>query len=207
MNTFLAAFSPNIKTNYTSYDRVILRGYILWMFSPANLINFLRKQGFNRHTNRVMRIFTDQLNSHIEKTAKALNIPILWWPSVDGGTNGDKLRYVEQHYASKINKKNNHTYCIIADMESSSSYATRELTAGSGKPWDKMYKCRKIVKHYYIYFHDQLLGGPCYLKLSSYFPFQPEFYFNGHNVIRLAMDKKGIAYRKDENAFNRSYPS
>ncbi|MBI5787699.1 MAG: hypothetical protein HZA78_02435, partial [Candidatus Schekmanbacteria bacterium] len=86
MNTFLAAFSQNIKSNYTSYDRVILRGYILWMFSPANLINFLRSLRFERHTNGVMRIFTDQLNSHVEKTAKQYNIPILWWPSVDGGT-------------------------------------------------------------------------------------------------------------------------
>ena len=156
---------------------------------------------FKKHTNGVMRIFTDQLNSHIEKTAQGLKVPILWWPSVDGGKNGNKLRYVEKKFANSWKKKGNHTYCVLADTESVFSYATRELTDKKGKPYDKMYKCRKIVKHYYIYFHDQLLGGPCYLKLSTYFPFYAEFYFNGHNMIKLAMDRKGIDYRKNENAF------
>jgi hypothetical protein len=29
--------------------------------------------------------------------------------------------------------------------------------------------------------YDAVLGGPCYLKISSYLPFPCEFYFNGHN--------------------------
>lgn len=33
------------------------------------------------------------------------------------------------------------------------------------------------VRQYYIYFHDQVLGGPCYLKISSYLPVHCEFYF------------------------------
>jgi hypothetical protein len=212
MNIFLNLFSKNIKSVYSCYDRVIARGYILWMFSPANLICFLRKQGFNKHSNGVMRVFTDQLNAHVEKEAKRINVPIIWWASEfngqekgkqrkKGGRNGDKLEYVETYYAAKSKHRGDHVFCIIADMESEFSYATREQISKKGAPYEKMYECRKIVKHYYIYFHDRLLGGPCYLKISTYFPFQAEFYFNGHNVIRLALDKKGIAYRKDGNAF------
>ena len=53
----------------------------------------------------------------------------------------------------------------------------------------------------YIYFHDQVLGGPCYLKISSYLSFYSEFYFNGHNAVRLEADKRGLAYTKRDNAF------
>ena len=201
VKTFLSLFSKNIKETYTCYDRVILRGYILWMFSAGSLINFLRSMRFVKYTNGVMRVFTDQLNAHIEKTAAKLGIPIIWWRSVDGGKNGNKLRYVEKKFAKKSTKKGDFVYCILADMESTLSYSTRELTDKKGRPYDKMYKCNKIVKHYYIYFHDRLLGGPCYLKLSTYFPFHAEFYFNGHNAIRLAMDKKSLGYHKNENAF------
>ena len=148
-----------------------------------------------------MRIFTDQLNAHIEKKASKYNITIHWWPSHDGGKNGNKLKFVENEYAKKFKKKSNFTYCIIADREAVFTYATRSLLTKKGKPYDKMYKCQKFVKYYYIYFHDQLLGGPCYLKLSTYFPFNSEFYFNGHNAIRIQMDKLGLAYRKDQNAF------
>jgi hypothetical protein len=201
MNKFISIFSKNIKFSYTSYDRVIIKGYIRWLFTAGSLINFLRAKGFRKFTNGVMRIFTDQLNSHIEKEASKYNIPIHWWPSHDGGKNGDKLRYVEDVYAKKVNKKHNFTYCIIADREAAFTYATRNLLTKKGQSYDKMYKCRKFVKYYYIYFHDQLLGGPCYLKLSTYFPFHAEFYFNGQNAIRLQMDKRGLAYRKDGNAF------
>ena len=64
-----------------------------------------------------------------------------------------------------------------------------------------LYKCNKPVKQYYIYCHDSVLGDPCYLKISSYLPFPCEFYFNGHNYIKLQLDKKGISYKMKENAF------
>ena len=70
-----------------------------------------------------------------------------------------------------------------------------------GKPYERVYDCRKPVKQYYIYLHDALLGGPCYLKISSYLPFRAEFYFNGHNAIQLQLDKQNVKYRLNENAF------
>ncbi len=200
-NSFLQQFSDNIKFNYTCFDRVIIRGYIRSLFFEAGVVLFLRAMGFRRLTNGIMRIFTDQLNAHIKKQADKKGIPILWWPSVGGGVNGAKLRYVEKHYAAKYQGKGNFVYCIIADKEPVRTFVSRELRTKSGKPFQRLYSCRKPVKQYYIYFHDQVLGGPCYLKISSYLPFHSEFYFNGHNAIQLELDKRGIRYTKKENAF------
>ena len=149
-----------------------------------------------------MRIFTDQLNSHISKQANKFDIPILWWPSVHGGKNGAKLEYVQKRFASKYNRFKNHVFCIITDKEPVFTFASRELTSNkTKKTFHRLYKCRKPVKHYYIYFFDAVLGGPCYLKISSYIPFPCEFYFNGHNYIKLHLDKRGISYRTKDNAF------
>jgi hypothetical protein len=74
------------------------------------------------------------------------------------------------------------------------------LTSKTGKKFERLYKCRKPVKQYYIYFHDSTLGGPCYLKISSYLPFQCEFYLNGHNAIALQLDQKKIQYKLHGNA-------
>ena len=63
----------------------------------------------------------------------------------------------------------------------------------------------KPVKQYYIYVHDEVLGGPCYLKISSYLPFQSEFYFNGHNAIKLNLDREGVSYKMKENSFINVY--
>lgn len=201
INAFLKQFSLNIKFSYTCFDRVIIRGYIRKLFFEAGIVLFLRAMGFHKLSNGVMRILTDQMNSHIKKEADKHDIPILWWPSVDGGTDGAKLRYVEKYYADKYEGTGNFTFCIITDKEPVRTFATRELITKNGRPFHRIYKCRKPVKQYYIYFHDQVLGGPCYLKISSYLPFHCEFYFNGHNAIRFELDKKGIAYTMKDNAF------
>ncbi len=150
-----------------------------------------------------MRILTDQLNAHIEKDAQKHNIPIHWWSSVDGGKNGAKSKYVAEHYVCNQIFSGNHVFCILTDTEPASSYTAKTIQSKvtGKKAYQKLFKARKVVKHFYIYFHDELLGGPSYLKICSYLPFTCEFYFNGHNAIRLQLDKEGLKYRMKDNAF------
>jgi hypothetical protein len=84
-------------------------------------------------------------------------------------------------------------FLIVFSQERNLTYPqnAHRKQCGQGKP----------VKQYYIYFHDGLLGGPCYLKICSYLPFQCEFYFNGHNAAKLKMDKEGLGYAMKDNAF------
>ena len=174
-NSFLQQFSSNIKFQYFCFDRVIIRGYIRKFFHAANIIFVLRAMGFRKYTSGVLRCLTDELNSHIQKEAKKLGIAIEWWKSVDGGTDGAKQNYVYEKYVKKFKGTGNHTFCIITDTEPARTFASRELTTKNRKKFNRLYQCRKLVKQYYIYFHDEVLGGTCYLKISSYLPFQSEF--------------------------------
>ncbi len=90
-NLFLKQFAKNIKFSYTSFDRIVMRGYIRRLFYEGGLVLFLRAMGFKKLTNGVLRIFNDQLNSHIKKEAERLGIPIIWWPSTDGGKTEPSL--------------------------------------------------------------------------------------------------------------------
>ena len=69
----------HISFEYTSFDRVVLRGYIQRLFVEGSVINLLRNLGFKNHSNGVMRILTDKLNSHIKKTSEKNDIDIHWW--------------------------------------------------------------------------------------------------------------------------------
>ena len=80
-NAFVQQFSENIKFKYSRFDRVILRGYILWLFLPAGVVTLLDAMGFRKLSNGVMRILTDQLNAHIQR-----------WPS-------PSRRLLQQTYA------------------------------------------------------------------------------------------------------------
>ena len=53
-NSFINQFAENIKFHYTSFDRVIIRGYILNFFSVACVVRFLKTMGFSRQTNGVI---------------------------------------------------------------------------------------------------------------------------------------------------------
>lgn len=203
MKKFLNQFNSNIDFHYSCFDRVIVRGYILKLFTTGGIVLLLRALGFYKISNGVMRILTDQLNSHIEKESKTKGIPIIWWPGVDGGKNGAKSDYVNEHYARKWGGSDNHTFCILTDTESTTSYTAKTIQSKrpESKPFCKLFKTRKAVKHFYIYFHDELLGCLCFLKICSYLPFTCEFYFNGHNAIKVQLDKDGIGNRMKDNAF------
>ncbi len=64
-NQFSKQFESHIKFIYTFSDRIIVRGYIAKLFDTGQAIYLLRSLGFDRHTNGVFRLLTDQLNSHI----------------------------------------------------------------------------------------------------------------------------------------------
>jgi len=180
-----------------------MRGYILKLFTTGGIVILLRALGFHKISDGIMRILTDQLNAHIKKEAQTNDIPILWWPAVDGGKNGAKSKYISEHYVKKQLYSGNHVFCILTDTEPASSYTAKtiQLKDDPERTFQKLFKAKKVVKHFYIYFHDELLGGLCYLKICSYLPFSCEFYFNGHNAIRVQLDKEGISYRMKDNAF------
>lgn len=140
-NLFVKQFDQNIKFNYSCFDRVILRGYIIRLFFAGGIAVLLRTLGFNSLSNSVMRILTDHLNSHIEKIAKARNIPINWWPSIDGGTDGAKQKFIQEKYAASYKGKDNHLFCILTDSEPCQTFVCRELTSYAGKKFQLLYKC------------------------------------------------------------------
>ena len=156
-NDFITQFSDNIKFSYCIFDRVICRGYVLNLFFEGELRNFLKAVGYRKCSPWVLRSFTEQLNDHIVKEAERYNIPIHWWPSTDGGKGGAKQEFVEKNYAGRYKGKGNYTYCIITNRETVGTFASRKMESSKGKESHKIYKARKQVKQYYIYFHDHVL--------------------------------------------------
>jgi hypothetical protein len=53
---------------------------------------------------------------------------------------------------------------------------------------------------YYFYFIDKELGL-CFMKVPTIAPFRLTFYFNGHSWLEYKLGKRGIGYRKEDNAY------
>ena len=196
--------APHISFKYTSFDRVVLRGYIQGLFVEGSVINMLRNLGFKTHSNAVLRILTDQLNSHIKKTADKLVVEIHWWGKEEKSKYHSKIDLIHDKYKKELSKKNKKSKVIgiIKAVENIRTFANKEITTKKGKKFTKMYSTNKFVSQYYIYIDDQELGL-CYLKLSSYIPFVSEFYFNGHNYLKKQFDKTGKTYTMKDNSFTK----
>lgn len=199
---FTRELNERIDFSYSSFDRVLFRGYITNLFINGQVITLLRNLGFKDHSNGVLKLMTDQFNSHIKKEAERLNINIHWWGTEEKEKYHSKIDFVEAQYSNQVetvNKKSK-VICIIKAIENVGTFANKEVRTKEGNPFTKMYSCHKFVSQYYIYIHDQDLGL-CYLKISSYMPFVCEFYMNGHNYLRQQFDLYQAEYKMHDNSF------
>src|SRR3954447_16402081 len=54
--------------------------------------------------------------------------------------------------------------------------------------------------HYYSYIRDEVLG-PIIVRVASFFPFHATYCINGHSFIERELERTGIGFRKNDNAF------
>ena len=198
------SLQKHILFEYTSFDRVILRGYIMGLFVTGSVIRLLRNLGFKKHSNGVMKLLTDKLNSHIKKTAENLNITIHWWGEDEKKKYHSKIDFIKDRYKKELAKKNKKSkvIAIIRAVENTRTFANKNIKTKKEKNFTKMYAVNKFVSHYYIYIDDEKLGL-CYLKIASYLPFVCEFYFNGHNYLKKQFDLAGKKYKMKDNSFTK----
>jgi len=88
---------------------------------------------------------------------------------------------------------------VISAMESCPSY----------KPWLDKSNGHIFLRpdsgkclHYYFYFIDEQLGL-CYLRVPTWAPFTLQFYCNGHSALARALQREGIEFVQEDNAFLR----
>ena len=191
-------FNKALSFRYTCFDRCIFRGYLHQLFPIGGVVNYYRSLNINNLDKDTLKIPTNELVAHIEKYAMQNNIPIEWWSSVDWNdkTNGGKSAYVENKYLKQYTGFDNKIFTIISALEK--TYTIENSRKKSSKT---LYRVKKQVKFYYIYFYDKVLGGLCYLKICTYVPFEMEFYCNGHHFIAHNLRKEGISYKQEGNCF------
>ncbi len=196
------SLGQHLSHEYTSFDRGVLRGYIQNLFVEGSVINLLRNLGFTCHSNGVMRILTDKLNSNIKKTSDKLGISIHWWGEQEKKKYHSKIDFIHEYYRNTLSQKNKKSkvIAIIRATKNVRTLTNKDIRTKEGKLFTKIYSVYKFVSQYYTCIEDEKLGL-CYLKLSSYIPFVSEFYFNGHNYLKKQFDLADVKYRMKDNSF------
>ena len=197
METFAQLFSSLLAFIYHCFDRIVIQGYLPLLTRPENIVHFFRDvQGMYPITKEVLGQRTREYQQWVEAFARKQKIPMEW---AEKGVK--KEDYVRSHYERLKRRKRFGVYFIFKSMEQGSSFRSSAPKLPTADPdYRILRRQRSRFTHYYFYIRDEVLG-PMVVCVSSFLPFQTTYYLNGHHFIEGELQRLGIRYRKDDNAF------
>ena len=189
---FTEKYDDQISSVLNCFDRVLIQGTIPGICYADGMTSYLYFKKIRIFDYpQFVAPFRDELRNNAEAIASKNEIEIQFLPK----RNVRKEKIIEEI----IKKRGDHPGLvhILSAMESCPSY----------KPWHNKKTGKTYLKyvtakclHYYFYIIDEDLGL-CYVRVPTWCPFRLQIYFNGHNVVKSAMDHEGIQYEMRDNAF------
>jgi hypothetical protein len=192
MSLLTKRYADKISNVLSCYDRIIIQGTLPGLCYAKGMTNYL-----NFKHDRIFDYprWAEPLREQIRENAERLAIQ-----------NGIQIQFLRSHQirkgeiVEKILKQRGDKpglVHILPAMESCQTY----------KPWHDKQSGKTYLKpdqgkclHYYFYFIDEELGL-CYLRVPTWCPLRPQFYFNGHNWLAMQLKKKGVSFTLCDNAF------
>ena len=197
MERFTRLFESLLVFVYHCFDRIVIHGYLSGLSRPEQVVHFVRHVlGIPVVSKEVLSQRTDGYRNWVEDYARNHKIPTEW--AEKGLRKEDHvlpaLRRMEKRAAYGV-------YFIFKSMEQGRTF---RITVPKYPTQDPNHRIlahqRSRFTHYYFYIRDEVLG-PIVIRVASFFPFHATYWLNGHSFIQRELDRAGIAFRKDDNAF------
>lgn len=197
MELFTKLFGSLLVFVYHCFDRIVIHGYLSGLSRPEQVVYFFRQVvGVEVVDKEVLRRRTDAYQHWVEAFARNHEIPIEW---AQKGVR--KEDYVQRWLRSMVREKRYGVYFIFRSMEQGPTF---RCTAPKYPTRDPNHRIlapqRSRHTHYYYYIRDEALG-PMVMRVASFLPFQATYYLNGHSFIEQELNRAGIGFRKNDNAF------
>jgi hypothetical protein len=197
MELFARLFGDLLLFLYHRFDRLVIHGYLSGLSRPEQVVYFFREVvGAPAISKEVLARRTHDYQGWVEAYACNQGIPIEWAES------GVRKKDYLQLPLRRIRNRNQHgVYFILKSMEQGLTFRSsvpKYPTADSH--YRILARQRSRFTHYYFYLRDPVLG-PMVMRVASFFPFQTTYCLNGHSFIESELNRRGISFRKSDNAF------
>ena len=145
---------------------------------------------------------TQEYQQWVEAYARNRHIPIEW-PDAEA-LKTKKLKkedYVRPYGQRMARQKRFGVYFIFKSLEQGPKFGIRVPKYPTDDPAYRIVtRQRSRYTHYYFYIRDEVLG-PFVMCAGSFLPFQTTYYLNGHHIIAGDLQRRGVRFRTDDNAF------
>lgn len=197
MELFTRLFSDLLTFVYHCFDRIVIHGYLSGLSRPEQVVHFVRQVlGIPVVSKEVLSRRTDDYRTWVEAYARNHKTPMEW--AEKGLRKEDHvlpaLRRMEKRGAYGV-------YFIFKSMEQGRTFRISVPKYPTQDPNHRILAHqRSRFTHYYFYIRDEVLG-PIIVRVASFFPFHATYWLNGHCFIERELQRAGVAFRKDDNAF------
>jgi hypothetical protein len=197
MELFAKLFDSLLVFVYHCFDRIVIHGYLSGLSRPEQVVHFVRQVlGIPVVSKEVLSQRTDDYRNWVEAFARNHRIPIEW--AEKGLRKEDQvlpaLRCMERRGAYGV-------YFIFKSMEQGRTF---RITVPKYTTQDPNHRILAVQRsrftHYYFYIRDEVLG-PIIVRMASFFPFHATYWLNGHSFIERELERAGIGFHKNDNAF------
>jgi hypothetical protein len=197
MELFTRLFGDLLTFVYHCFDRIVIHGYLSGLSRPEQVVHFVRQVlGVPVVSKEVLSQRTDDYRNWVEAFARNHKIPMEW--AEKGLRKEDHvlpvLRRMEKRGAYGV-------YFIFKSMEQGRTFRISVPKYPTQDPNHRILAHqRSRFTHYYFYIRDEVLG-PIIVRVASFFPFHATYWLNGHSFIERELQRAGIGFHKNDNAF------
>jgi len=189
---FIQRFQDKITGVLSGFDRLVIRGSLLAIVTPAGMKNWLwrRQIGLPQFASWAQS-WTEQLKQVSCQAARDQNRPIVYVPSAD--TDKDAL-------ARQIAAKDGIPQGLVAILTCVETCMAFDIYRNKDKKkLELQYRLRKCLFLYHYWIDDQF--GWRSARIQSWLPFPIPICLNGREWLSRMMDRNGMSYRRDDNCF------
>jgi len=197
MERFTRLFGDLLTFVYHCFDRIVIHGYLSGLSRPEQVVHFVHHVlGIPVVSKEVLSRRTEDYRVWVEAYARNHKIPMEW--AEKGLRKEDHvlpaLRRMEKRGAYGV-------YFIFKSMEQGRTFRISTPKYPTQDPNHRILAVqRSRFTHYYFYIRDQVLG-PIIVRVASFFPFHATYWLNAHSFIERELERAGIGFHKDDNAF------
>jgi hypothetical protein len=188
MEDFVERHGERISGVIMCFDRLIFKGYLSlgWDGQMEKFLDY--KRVLIKDFGRFAKQQSHRLKLHAQETAQLHGRPYIHLPK--------KTR--KEDLARKIAQRDNVEKGLICVLTTVEPCRTFKMVGGQGRP--RLAPATRSSLCVYYYYQDPQFGF-MHVRLQTWLPFTIQIYLNGHEILAKKLQKHGIGYRQEDNAF------
>lgn len=188
MNRFINKYNKMFRGVLSCFDRIVFKGYLPVV--RAEVMEYLlgqnnfRIKDFGKFVNKQ----SARVLAHAQALAEQAGRPMIYLRGNERKEDVVKRMIRDEGLREGL-------VCVLRAVEPCSSF---KMVPGKGRP--RLVSSRRKCLAFYFYYLDREMGL-MHVRIQSWFPLSIQICVNGHELLARKLDRYGIAYRKEDNAF------